>query len=48
MAGVEADSRYSDSYRNYKYLSALTEAYRRSRLILVGEGIDSARIWLGE
>lgn len=48
MAGVEADSRYSDSYRNYKYLSALTEAYSRSRLILVGEGIDSARIWLGE
>ena len=47
MASVEADGRYGDSYRALKYNAALTGAYSSTKLIILGEGIDSSRIWYG-
>ncbi|MCQ2428375.1 MAG: hypothetical protein MJ137_08285 [Clostridia bacterium] len=47
MAGVEADKSYSSTYRRLKYLDAVSKAYGGSSLVIVGEGIDSSRIWLG-
>jgi len=47
MASVSADQAYRDEYRYYKYLNALTGAYSKATLILVGEGVDSSQIYLG-
>ncbi|MBR2370643.1 MAG: protease modulator HflK [Clostridia bacterium] len=47
MAGVEADKAYPDSYRYYKYMSAITKAYGSAKLIIVGDGIDSSNIYFG-
>lgn len=45
MAGVAADSKYSDAYRYYKYMKAISEAYGGARLVIVGKGIDSSNIY---
>ena len=47
MASVSADKQYPDTYRYYKYLKAIGSAYGRSRLVIVGEGIDSSNIYFG-
>ena len=47
MAGVEADTAYSGTYRVIKYQKALTQAYSSTALVIVGDGIDSSRIWIG-
>lgn len=47
MAGVEADKAYPDSYRYYKYMSAITKAYGSAKLVIVGDGIDSSNIYFG-
>ncbi|MBE6534048.1 MAG: hypothetical protein E7678_03655, partial [Ruminococcaceae bacterium] len=47
MASVEADNANSESYRYYKYLNALTQAYGKSTLILVGDGVDESKIYFG-
>ena len=47
MASVEANNTNSDSYHYYKYLNALTQAYGKSNLILVGDGIDTSKIYFG-
>lgn len=47
VASLNADSAYPDSYRYQKYLTAITGAYGNARLIIVGEGIDESRIYLG-
>ncbi len=47
MASVEADSKYGDAYRALKFNTALTGAYSTTKLIILGEGIDSSRIWYG-
>ncbi len=47
MASVEADNQSSDAYRYYKYLDALEAAYGNSKLVIVGEGIDSSNIYFG-
>lgn len=47
VASLAADSTYPDSYRYQKYLTAITGAYGNARLIIVGEGIDESRIYLG-
>ncbi len=47
MASVEADNSNSDAYRYYKYLQALTGAYRGSKLIIVGDGVDQSNIYIG-
>ena len=47
MASVSADSQYSDAYRYYKYLNALTKAYGNAKLIIVDSDVDSSRIYFG-
>ena len=47
MASVEADTLYPDSYRYNKYLNAICKAYGNSKLVIVGEGIDSSKIYFG-
>ncbi len=47
MAGVEAYNAYSKEYKYYKYLSAVSKAYNNSKLVIVGKGIDSSRIYFG-
>ena len=46
-ASVAASKDNKDAYRYYKYLDALTQAYGKSNLILVGDGIDSSKIYFG-
>lgn len=45
MASVSADKAYPVNYRYYKYLNALTQAYKNADLVLVGEGIDTSNIY---
>ena len=47
MANVAADGKYPSTYRYYKYLNAITSAYGSTRLVIVGDGIDSSNIYLG-
>lgn len=47
MAGVEAYKTYPSAYRYYKYLDALGKAYGDANLVIVGEGVDSSRIYFG-
>lgn len=47
MASVAADKQYSDSYRYYKYLNAIGNAYGNARLVIVGRDIDSSNIYFG-
>ena len=47
MAGVEADKAYPSSYRYYKYLNAITKAYGNAKLVIVGEDIDTSKIYFG-
>lgn len=44
-ASVEADKNYSDAYRYYKYLGAIASAYGKADLIIVGDGVDSSKIY---
>ena len=46
-ASKEADEAYPDFYRYHKYLTALTEAYKDAKIVLVGEGVDKANIYIG-
>ena len=48
LAGVDAYAAYGDNYRFYKYLEALQKAYSDATLILVGEGVDSSHLYLGQ
>ncbi len=47
MASVEADHAYSDEYRYYKYLQAITEAYSDAKLVIVGSGVNTENIYIG-
>lgn len=47
MASVEANNTNKDSYQYYKYLNALSQAYGKSNLILVGDGVDTSKIYFG-
>ena len=47
MASVAADESNSESYHYYKYLDALTQAYGKNNLILVGDGVDSSKLYFG-
>ena len=47
MASVSADRNYTDAYRYYKYMSAVKNAYGNVRLIIVGDGVDSSNLYLG-
>ena len=47
MASVAADNEYSDAYRYYKYLNALTNAYGNANLIIISSDIDQSRLIFG-
>ena len=47
MASVSADNAYADAYRYYKYLNAMGKAYNNARLVIVGEGVNTANLILG-
>ena len=47
VAAADADSAYRNEYRFYKYIRALTESYQGTRLIIVGEGVDSSKLVIG-
>lgn len=48
MAGVEANKTYPEAYNYYKYITALTQAYKKGVLIVVGEGVDSGSLIIGD
>ncbi len=47
LAAVEANNAYSDAYKYYKYIEALTNAFKNQRLYILGEGIDEKYIYFG-
>lgn len=47
MASLDADNSYGDTYMYYKYLDAIGKAYGLSKVIIVGEGIDSSNLYFG-
>lgn len=47
MAAVAADSSYSNAYRYYKYLNALQDALKDSKLYLLGSDIDTESLFFG-
>ena len=47
MASVAANENNSEAYHYYKYLDALTKAYGKNKLILVGDGVDSSKLYFG-
>lgn len=44
MAAVEAYSEYPDAYVYYKYLDAICSTYATTKLVFVGQDVDSSRI----
>ena len=48
IAAVDASNAYPEEYAYYKYLDALGTAYERGRLIIVGKGVDSSRLYYGD
>ena len=47
MASAEADAAYPDAYRYYKYLQAVTTAYKDAKVVIVGDGVNSENIYIG-
>lgn len=48
MAGVEAYNTYPDAYTYYKYMKSIVQAYKTGVLIIVGDGVDSSRLVIGD
>ncbi len=48
MANVEAFTDHRDAFRYYKYVETLRTSYQQTKLIIVGEGIDSSNIYFGK
>jgi regulator of protease activity HflC (stomatin/prohibitin superfamily) len=48
MAAVEASADHPDEYVYYKYLRAIQTAYRQSALVIVGNGVDTSRLYFGK
>ena len=46
-AAVDASNAYPDEYAYYKYLEALCSAYQKAKLVIVGNGVDSGRLYFG-
>lgn len=46
-AGVDAYNKYPKAYTYNKYLKAITQAYGKANLVIVGEGVDSSKIYFG-
>ena len=47
VAALEAYENAPDAYVYYKYLNAVSSAYKKSTLVILGEGIDGSRIYWG-
>lgn len=47
MASVAANDYNSDAYHYYKYLDAITKAYGNNKLVLVGDGVDTSKLYFG-
>ena len=50
LAQVEAEKDWNGEgfdYKYHKYLQAITAAYADGRIVIVGEGIDSSNIYIG-
>jgi len=47
MAGVDAYEAYPNSYRFYKYMNMITQAYNGAKLVIVGEGVDAGKLYIG-
>lgn len=43
----EADAEHGSAYRYYKYLNAVRKAYSNGNIILVGDGVDTGKIYIG-
>jgi len=48
MAAIEASEQYPDEYKYYKYLDAIRRAYKNAKLVIVGNDVDSSRIYFGD
>ena len=48
MASVEANQTYPEAYTFYKYSTAMTEAFKKGVVIIVGEGVDSGKLVIGD
>lgn len=46
-ASVEASNGNPDAYHYYKYLDAMSRAYQKAKLVIVGEGVDGSKIFFG-
>ena len=42
-----ADEQYTSAYRYYKYLNAVRKGYSKGKIILVGDGVDTGKIYIG-
>ncbi len=47
LASAEAYKKDQSSYRYYKYLAAVREAYGKANLVILGEGIDQSALFFG-
>lgn len=47
MAAAEADRNYRSEYRFFKYLNAVVDSYAGTKLVIVGQGIDSSKLVIG-
>ena len=47
MAAVEASNAFPDEYAYRKYLEAICTAYQKSKLIILGDGVDGTRLYFG-
>jgi len=48
MAGVEANKTYPEAYTFYKYITAMTQAYKKGVVIVVGDGVEEGRLVIGD
>lgn len=47
MASVAAYETYPGAYRYYKYMNTLTQAYSGAKLIIIGDGVDASKLYIG-
>lgn len=46
-SALNATNTYPEAYKYYKYLDALSSAYKKAKLVIVGNGVDSGRLFFG-
>lgn len=48
MASVEAYNGHPAAYTYYRYMNAITQAYQKGVLIIVGDGVDTGKLIIGD